>query len=277
MFSFLSGLFQPKKIPGTTPIIVFQSGKVGSMTMQASLTKKYKEIGVPIPIYHAHFLEDIDERIEFLSRVRLNPEAAIKKLLASKELRNQIASHPEAPWNIISLTRDPVALLVSALFQVIDEFAPNWKQQLKSDEAYLEDLRKTLLENAEFEPGRLDYWFDTQINPVCGFDALVAPFAKENGYQIYKPNSQISLIIIRLEDLNRVAGRALQEFLGLDNFSIVNTNISEQKPYHKLYEEFKKMPLSSSYLNAAYATRYARCFYSKEEIESFRKRWERGE
>jgi hypothetical protein len=257
----------------SAPIVIFQSGKVGSMSVFASLEKKYKELGISTPIYHAHILENIDQRIEFVTRVRANPTSTINKLLESKELRNQIDNDPEKPWNIITLVRDPVALKVSALFQLIDEYFPDWQQQFESGKLALSDMQKILLEKEEFQVSRLDEWFDKQLMPVWKVDVFSVPFAKEDGYQIYKPNARVNLIIIRLEDLNRVAGKSFHEFIGVDEFTIVNANVGGEKPYHKLYEQFKKMPIPEEYLEKAYNTRYARYFYTEKEIETFREGW----
>jgi hypothetical protein len=255
------------------PIIVFQSGKVGSMSVLASLEKKYKELGISTPIYHAHILENIDQRIEFITQSRVNPANTIKKLLESKELRNQMNTHPEKDWNIINLVRDPVALKVSALFQLIDEYFPDWQKQFETGALSLVDMQKTLLEKEEFQVSHLDEWFDNQLKPVCKVDIFGVPFSKGDGYQIYRSNLRVNLMIVRLEDLDRVAEKSFQEFIGVEDFSIISTNVGEEKPYHKLYERFKKMPIPSAYLDDAYESRYARYFYTEKEIESFRRHW----
>ena len=52
-----------------------------------------------------------------------------------------------------------------------------------------------------------------------------------------------------------------------------HTNVGEEKPYRKLYELFKKLPLPASYLDKEYSSRYARYFYTEDEIAAFRKHW----
>ncbi len=257
----------------SVPIVIFQSGKVGSMSLLASLEKKYKEIGIDTPVYHAHILENIDQRIEFVTQSRVNPANTIKKLMESKEIRDRMDSHPEKKWNIINLVRDPVALKVSALFQLIDEYFPDWQKRFETGDLSLADMQRTLLEKQEFQPDHLDDWFDNQLKPVCRIDIFTVPFSKENGYQIYQSNPRINLMIIRLEDLEIVAEKSFREFIGFDDFSITRTNIGDEKPYHKIYEQFKKTPLPVDYLDRAYKTRYAQYFYTEQEIESFRNHW----
>ena len=255
------------------PVIVFQPGKVGSMSVMVSLEKKFAELNISTQIHHVHVLEDIDQSIALVTKERKNPEDVIKNMLEKKELRKQIEDHPHQPWNIISLVRDPVAQRISFLFQAFDQYIPDWQEKLESGRFSLTELQKLFYEGEEFTNfHRLSSWFDRQIKPIWNIDVYSIPFPKNKGYQIYN-NGLVSLLIIRLEDLNRVAKRAFDEFMGVKDFSIVSTNVGKVKPYHKLYEQFKKLPVSSSYLDTAYATRYARHFYTDKEIEAFRKRW----
>jgi hypothetical protein len=256
-----------------TPVIIFQPGKVGSTSVLKSLRRKYKELGLSTPIYHAHRLEKIDQRIEFITKVRKDPTNTVKKLLESQELREKIDNHPEQAWNIISLVRDPVAQRVSSVFQVINEYIPDWQQQFARGELTLENIQKTLFEGEEFDFHGLDSWFDEQLKPVWGLDVYRLPFDCIQGYHIYRPSSTLNLMIVRLEDLDSVAQQAFYEFIGIENFSIVSTNTGKEKPYRELYGQFKALPLPAEFVEAAYETRYARHFYTDEELQAFRKKW----
>ena len=259
--------------PLEIPIIVFQPGKVGSMSVAASLQTEFDKRNVLTPIYHAHILENIDYRIELITQLRTAPENSVKKLLESKELRQQIDNYPDQPWNVISLVRDPVAQKISAMFQLIDEYIPDWQERLESGRLALADLQKLFYEEEELGTFHgLDHWFDNQIKSIWDIDVYNVPFDKKKGFQIYERGS-VHLLIIRLEDLNLVARRAFHDFVGIRDFSIISTNVGNEKPYRKLYEEFKKLPVASTYLDAAYTTRYARHFYSDQEINAFRKNW----
>ena len=260
----------------TAPVVVFQSGKVGSMSVLASLRLRYKNMGLSTPVYHSHRLEKIDEQIEFVRTARNAPDNTIRKLIESKQIRGEIDSDPQRPWNVLTLVRDPVAQRVSALFQLIHEYIPDWRNKLETGTLALSDLQAMLLEKEEFEVQRLDLWFDEQMKPVWGVDLYDLPFDCRQGYQVYRPSLRLNLMIVRLEDLDRVAARAFQEFLGLRNFSVTHTNTSEEKPYHELYERFKSLPMPVELVDGAYATRYARHFYTQDELDRFRRRWISG-
>ena len=256
-----------------TPIVIFQPGKVGSMSVMASLKQKFKNMGLSTAVYHAHRLEKIDEQIEFVKKARNAPSNTINKLIESKELRHQIDTNPEQAWNVLTLVRDPVAQRVSALFQLIHEYIPGWQDRLRGGQLTLPELQNMLFEKEEFDIQRLDNWFDEQLKPVWGVDVYQLPFNCDLGYQVYKPNPRVNLMVMRLENLDNVAKKAFYEFIGIRNFSVVHTNTSEEKPYRELYDQFKALPLPSTFVEAAYNTRYARHFYSTEELQAFRKKW----
>jgi hypothetical protein len=65
----------------------------------------------------------------------------------------------------------------------------------------------------------------------------------------------------------------MQEFFGIHNFHLRNTNVADEKDYAELYRAFKNHPLPMEYLRSTYATRFARYFYSAEELESFLQKW----
>ena len=255
-----------------TPIIVFQPGKVGSRTVEKSLIEAYDGLKTRAEIYHAHALNNLDEREEFIRKNRKNPTDSIEVVKKWRQLGEQIKTDPKRIWNVINLVRDPVAMKVSALFTTLYQHIPDWKKRLRNNNLTMADLDELFFSKTEFRFGGLDKWYDTQINELWGIDVYAYPFPTQNGYRIYQ-TANINLMIIRLEDLNRVAEKAFDEFLGLKNFKVVSVNISENKPYAKLYNEFKSRPLPAEYVNKAYNGRYARHFYADEELQAFRKKW----
>lgn len=257
------------------PIIIFQSGKVGSTSVHTSLIKEFKKIDLATPIFHAHVLEKINQRIDLIRVTRANPNNTIEKLIESKELRKNIDDHPEWSWNIISLVRDPVALKVSSFFQLLDEYIPNWQNENKEGKLTLSVLQKLFYEKGGIKSGGLNNWFDQQIKPIWKIDVYNTPFSKEKGYQIYRQNPKVNLMIIRLENLNAVAQEAFYDFLGFRDFTITRSNVGAEKAYKNLYDQFKTLSIPSEDLDKAYNSRYAMHFYTPTEIAEFQKRWTR--
>jgi len=255
-----------------TRVIVFQPGKVGSSTVQASLERAFKNRNHILEIHHVHALNNLDEREEFIKRTRKDPSESLVLIQEWRELRREIADHPQQRWHIINLVRDPIAIKVSALFQLLDQHIPDWQERQKGGRLTMSELEALFFSKQEFGFAGLEQWYNKQIKDIWGLDVFAEPFPRHAGYKIYE-KANIRLIIIRLEDLNQVAKQAFNDFLGLENFQVVNANVSEEKPYAELYNEFKKRPLPEQYVEQGLGTRFAIHFYSPEEIETFRKRW----
>lgn len=257
-----------------TPLIIYQPGKVGSMTVHRSLKVVFEKLNLDTPIHHAHNLNRIEIIKESVTQHRKAPAATLKKLEESQLLRAEIDDNPSQRWNVISLVRDPVALRVSTMFQVLDEYIPDWAELAQEDKLSIADLQQLLITRAEFDPIHLVGWFNNQVKPLFGFDVFASPFNTQAGYKIYRqPFNRFAFMIIRLEDLDRVAPKAFQKFLMLDDFEVINQNIGSDKPYSELYKKFKSVPLPAEYLDIAYSTLYARHFYTAAELEVFRQRW----
>ncbi len=257
------------------PVIIFQPGKVGSSSVRASLLRKYDELGIFVPVYQAQVLENIDARIEYVVKHRKAPAHTVKLLMNSKKLRQQIEEQPGQIWNVINLVRDPVAIKVSALFQTLYEYVPDWKKRLAMGEFAMSDLDNILFKEPEFGIGKFESWYEKQVKPLWGIDIFDYPFSREQGYQIYHSDN-VNLIIFRLEDLNRVASQAFEDLLGIKDLEMVNVNLGEQKDYAELYRQFRQRPLPAHYVDAIYNTRFARHFYSAHEIEEFSRKWKKS-
>jgi hypothetical protein len=254
------------------PVIVYQMGKVGSMSVVSSLRKAYLDLSLNVPVHHHHLLNNLDEIEQAILKDRLEPDETIREIQRGRELRHYIEAHPEQKWNLISLVRDPVARNVATFFQNLPEIIPDWQKQMRSSTFDIGILHNIFLEMNTIHNAP-DAWFDTQMKPVFGIDVYASAFPTESGYKIYWRQPHANLLVVRLEDLNRIASQALQEFLGLENFVIGHTNTTEGKEYAELYQAFKEKPLPHEYVSRMYNTRFARHFYSRIELEMFAKRW----
>jgi predicted site-specific integrase-resolvase len=111
------------------------------------------------------------------------------------------------------------------------------------------------------------------MKPVFDIDVYGQPFPHQKGYEIYHGKNNSRLLLIRLEDLDRVGQKVLGDFLNVKKFQLVHANVAEKKEYSDLYRDFKKIPLPASFLEKMYASRYARQFYTDEEINGFYQKW----
>jgi hypothetical protein len=261
---------------GGAPIVVYQMGKVGSSTIVASL----KTLKLDKPVYHVHSLTwaGIEHGKQMYARMfRDGSDTNFRRanhLFASQHLCKKIAKGiGNRPWKVISLVRDPVATNVSAFFQIIDHYLPGFTQQYKVGAVQVDDAIRVFLDQYDHEEPLM--WFDIELKSTLGVDVYATRFPTSKGYEIYR-GAKVDVLILRLEDMNERAGEAFKEFLGIDNFSVVTANLSDEKGYHNAYREFKEaIKLPPSYVANMYESRYVRHFYDDEEIGKFRAKWDR--
>lgn len=118
-----------------SPILVFQMGKVGSSSVFESL----KYLGLKNPIFHIHYLSPSGiEHVE-----RSNSGQTPRHILESRYLRNVLEKgHPGQKWKIVSLVREPITRNISAFFQNIDQWYPNFYQRYKAGTVEIEAIIK---------------------------------------------------------------------------------------------------------------------------------------
>lgn len=99
------------------------------------------------------------------------------------------------------------------------------------------------------------------------------PFPKERGYVILE-RGNLRMLILRMEDLDRCVTPAIREFLGIPDFRLASKNIGEQKAYGQVYQDtLKVLRLPPDYVQRKHATKYARHFYTPEELNASVSRW----
>lgn len=251
------------------PIVIYQMGKVGFKTIQASLEK----LNLPNKIYHTHFLswsniKQIEDHYSSIpgTNVRLDHCKDIRSLVDS--------TAGNIRWKIITLVRDPVARDISDVFHNIKRDLPHVTNV--DPESAFNDISSHILKTfADFNEST-DYactWFDKEIKDVFNFDIYANDFNKSTGYQIYRVQDA-DILLIRLEDLSRCCHDAFREFLGVPDFSMVKDNVSEKKWYQELYRRvLDSISIPDSDLERIYKSRYCRHFYTGDEINHFKKKW----
>ena len=253
------------------PLLIYQTGKVGSSTVLKSL----KALDLDMPIFHIHTLtpEGIahGEAIHGHSLRSHFPRS--KHLLESQYLRREMDRGLNGKkWKIVTLVREPVARNISSLFQIIDLLLPNFIDRYESKSIKVEELTELFLEQYPVE-SRYTNWFDLELKPVFGIDVFSSSFPTSKGYKIYR-GKHAHVLLLRLESLSKCAQDAFKEFLNIEQFILMETNISREKEYYTAYKEFvDSVVLPDWYIEEIYTLKYVQHFYSEEEINAFKAKW----
>jgi len=232
-----------RKLRRATPVLVYQMGKVGSYSIYQSLLKQY-----PGVVLHSH---------NFL----LNHEQLqLRHLYYWAILKAQ-------PLKVISLTREPIGRNVSAFFE---NFERDTGVPYANASFSIEELKEIFLSKYRHKiPLR---WFDNNILENFGIDVYSTPFP-ENGIQTYSHNN-IMLLVMRSEINDCEKIKAIGDFLGLERFTLQNTNKGDEKDYSLTYKAFKnEVKFPPSYIGEMCESKYFNHFYGKDVIMEVRKKW----
>lgn len=264
---------RPRKAEGIAqdPIMIYQMAKAGSRSVLFSLELCYRRHRLPnVHIHHVHNLAALDLHEE---RAKITADTEeIQVIQQYKKLRQEFDQAQGQHWNVISLVRDPVARNVGSFFHNLGHYLPNWQARWKAGNLSMDEIVDAFLNDGEIHH-TANVWFDVEFKSVLGIDVYAVPFQMRTGYQFYAEPPKVDLLLIRLEDLDRVADSVMEKFLGLRDFKLYPSNIGDEKDYAEIYRAFKTTPLPLSYVEKIYQTRFAHHFYTDEELGAFTRKW----
>jgi hypothetical protein len=268
------------------PILVYQMGKVGSNSIHAGLRQALPHV----EIAHSHLLDprsfahyerwfDGDPRL---------PDALVASTRAQiaegRALRARLdGTGPR--WRVVTVTREPLAHLVSVLFHHLEVFArladAGSPPRLDALHAFaVESLRRWAAAPAspDRDPARAaltlaSRWFDEEPAAVLGLDVHATPFPFARGYARHRTR-RADVVVLRVEDLGWAAADAMRSLCGIEAFTAPAENRAQDRASGPLYAEYLRAYRFPAPLVAAiYDTRYARHFYSDVERAALTDRW----
>jgi hypothetical protein len=270
----------------STPIVVYQMGKVGSSSIRNTLLLRGLH-----PVLHLHTMSPLREkraesvaidedlrkalvreiehartsfaRLGVLPKLRLVLHEWLNERRISRSLLR-----PGRPLRIITSVREPIAASVSMFFQLLPWYTGG---RYRPDRISTDDLIHLFFERYACE--RPLIWFDEEMRYATGADVYRHPFPSERGFGIFRDGS-IDVLVLKMETDDAVKERGIAEFLGLDSVSLTRSNVAAEKAYAEQYREFKqRIRFSETFVRSMYESKYARHFYGDAELERFAAGW----
>jgi hypothetical protein len=188
-----------------------------------------------------------------------------------RAIRRAMERDPHSRWDLVSLVRAPIPAVISSFFENIERNIPNYALRRSANSLTAQELADYFVRNHRDKTPL--FWFDRQVKELFGIDVFATEFPRARGYETYEKDN-IRLLVMRLEDLNRVGAAAIQEFLGLGTFRLINRNVGQQKEYAELYREFKELlRLPHEYVEEYNASKFAQHFYTDAELTASVQQW----
>jgi hypothetical protein len=246
-----------------TPIVVFSMAKTGSSAL-------FRAVGdaVPNPRFHIHLMApDTVARSE--AHYRNSDSWAHGAHVWQSQYLATRPPTPESPWLVVTAVREPVARSASEFFQ----------SAIRRGRLHDPATTMRLFNNFVTKRGipHTLRWFDTEFRQGLGVDVYEYPFDPAQGYRVIETPA-VRVLLLRQENLD-IAARALGEFLGLSReLEIVQENVGSNKEYSGLYASaVRDVRFPKATLDLAYGSRFCEHFYGPDELERFRRSWERSE
>ncbi|MCP3851077.1 MAG: hypothetical protein GY694_12685 [Gammaproteobacteria bacterium] len=245
------------------PVLVYQMGKVASETIYYSL-KKVSGINV----FHIHRLNP--ENILKVKEEHLKRGDAAPNEEENLYLYENVIKSPKVSIKIITLIREPISRNISAYFQNLKSF------EGMSDAYNILEVEKLISSFIEKYNHIVPLeWFNIELYPTTGINIYKYNFPKNLGYQVIE-EAPYHLLIMKHDLDDKIKERCIEDFLGIDSFSISNFNEASKKNYAEAYGNFlDSIKLSNQYINKMLSSQYARHFYSENELKKISERWQK--
>jgi hypothetical protein len=254
-------------------VLVYQQGRVASTSVYESLCSL--ELG--LPIFHVHTLSRAraEARIERARREgrRVDRNLVVGSAL-SRELEKHQADPGRAPWKVVTIFRDPIAVMMSIHFmhpEILE--ASTGAGEIERD-AMLEHFQR-IFENDDPAGWELSRWYEDVFAEETGVDVFAHPFDRDRGYSIVREQG-LEVLLLRFESLRQCFSEAVAEWLDVSpsRVSLPHANVHREKSLDGLHDFAKKnLALSRAACERVYSTRFVRHFYSDAAIEALVDRW----
>jgi len=235
-----------------TPILIYTPGRVGSTGLYMTLDTLGQFV-IHIHTLNAQEIHDKDQ-----------PGTTVWAY--------QHIIQPQKEAKVITLVRDPVALIISDFFNKL-----KWLAGAKDAYNHLSvDELCELFRTRYFDDGRHTIklkWYETEFNSALNVDVFAHPFDVERGVGSFH-QGLYDVLILRTESDDSIKAQAISEFLGIPPFEVQRVNEAEKRDYAEVYRAFKKqITLPKQHLNVIYDSHYATQFFTEKERQSLRDKW----
>lgn len=228
-------------------ILIYQMGKVGSTSLENSLTQSL----------HFHTLYGNSPCWPHLAQRR---DSLLKKFEGFvSDFTKRFAISLRKEIRIISIVREPVSRDMSMFFQDLPHWLYAYIGQSKVDtrQEGMDILMEAFHESYDWRYAI--NWYDKEIKRLTGIDIFESKFNKNEGIKELT-KGKYKLLLVKVENLNQQID-IVSQFVG-EEISLDNVNRGDSKWYAPVYLNFKKVfTLSEQYKKEVFSSKFYEYFY----------------
>ena len=286
--------------------LVYQMGKVGSSSIHDCLFNSGKK-----SFHICHLSELTSRQLKFAIRDDYCPslfsEKTMSAIASNEFLRFRVAltarSSPKR-IKIITLTRDPIAQLISTYFEGFEVLFKHYvlstygSVTAKTIIDHLNNLIRIYLEHFTTSENDADdfnrlgetyrqtdirwflhccrwplIWFDRELKDVLNIDVFSQNLERDFSSLNFSQD-EIDVLLLKFECLPQTCETALRTFSGDDTLLLPKKNVSRKKSYGSLFQEvLSSIQIPEEFADIQYRHKYSTTFYTPDELEGFKQRW----
>lgn len=262
------------------------------------LTPKIKEFGIN-PLYRTptvnNMRQDVvnvlsnNENGVIICNVSKTGDNTLFKTFDKINVKREFVHHsPEAlnieelnvknkPIKIITAVREPIGREISALFQRISFMTissiHSYDKELFVDGGDIQKSFEELTENNIGSYSQVPSFLERFSENIL--DVMSEPFDKEKGCTIIKKGN-VEVFVYTLEKMNDIIPE-MSEFVGVHFDEWVMGNVGADKWIAKSYKQAQEeLVFSQEFFDSMYNEPYVKHFYTDEQIEKFKSRWQKN-
>lgn len=246
-------------------LLVWTVGKVGSEAIYSALT------AVGLPTVHIHTLNwgKLQETEATQRGAGLPPP---KHTEISRALLPKIREG--ASFWAITAVRDPMAWLVSCFFQRLAAYWQFRDMDVVEHQDQVGEWMRQRVCNQYGEPNHYFMWFNKEPREVFGLDVFAQPFDTD-AKSLVTAGGRLKMLVLRSEDEDEIKAAGIQKFIGTP-VKLARRNTAAERAnawqYQKFLEAFRP---PTQLLDHVYSDRTVRHFYTAQERDTFRSKWDR--
>jgi hypothetical protein len=236
----------------TNNILIYQMGKVGSTSLEASLPGSI----------HTHTLFG-NYFLPKDAKLGRNGEGFLGWLqMCGEDLIKRYAIKKRKNIKIITLIRNPIDRDVSMFFQDLPEWLVYHKKLHKYDARLENSSMLNDVFNLTYDASFGLEWFDKELKRFTDIDIYDYEYEQDKGF-LKITKGKYEILLIEMNKINAVEG-VLSDFSGLD-VNVSQGNRGEAKWYGDAYKSFKTdFKPSAEYLSAVNSSKFYTHFYKEE-------------
>jgi len=248
-------------------LLVLTFGKSGSTSIYNSIKNKLDK-----NCFHIHALSEVGLNRQKLFHI-VNENGLIPVGVRVANFVNFILKHNNKKLYIIVAVRNPIDRHLSYVFHHADKFnIPKFNNAADPNFNIAIDIVHNKFVESEVY-NEFDTWIQDELLQNFNIDIYSQGYDESKGYNIYN-NNKISLLLLKMENLNNVFTNAIKEFVGAKNeIKLETSNVGEDKLYNEEYKIIKNnFKIERNLLEKFTSTKYFKYFYAGE-VEKLYNRW----